>query len=277
MEQTFSQLQKTATQIRKLTLQCIGELGVGHIGGSLSLCELLSVLYFKVMRVDPENPAWEDRDRFVLSKGHGGPALYATLALKGFIPVSELSTLNRPNTNLPSHCDRLRTRGVDMSTGSLGQGFSCAVGMAVAGKMDNRDLYVYTVVGDGESQEGQIWEAAMLAGSRKLDNLIAFTDYNKMQLDGCIEDINGLYPLDRKWQAFNWHVQAVDGHDVKAIWKAIDNAQKIKGRPSMIILDTVKGKGGYFCENLVASHNMTITDEMWHKAVELLEQEEQGL
>lgn len=277
MEQTFSQLQRTATQIRKLTIQCIGELGVGHIGGSLSLCELLSVLYFKTMRVDPENPTWEERDRFVLSKGHGGPALYATLALKGFIPVSELSTLNRPNTNLPSHCDRLRTPGVDMSTGSLGQGFSCAVGMAVAGKMDNRDLYVYTVVGDGESQEGQIWEAAMLAGSRKLDNLIAFTDYNKMQLDGCIEDINGLYPLDKKWQAFNWHVQTVDGHDVKAIWKAIDNAQKVKGRPSMIILDTIKGKGGYFCENLVASHNMNITNEMWHKAVGLLEQEEQGL
>ena len=276
MEQTFSQLQRTATQIRKLTLQCIGELGVGHIGGSLSLCELLSVLYFKAMRVDPENPTWEARDRFVLSKGHGGPALYATLALKGFIPISELSTLNRPNTNLPSHCDRLRTQGVDMSTGSLGQGFSCAVGMAVAGKMDKRDLFVYTVVGDGESQEGQIWEAAMLAGSRKLDNLIAFTDYNKMQLDGYIEDVNGLYPLDKKWRAFNWHVQTVDGHDVKAIWKAIDNAQKLKGRPSMIILDTVKGKGGYFCENLVASHNMPITDEMWRKAVVQLEQEEIG-
>lgn len=276
MEQTFSQLQRTATQIRKLTLQCIGELGVGHIGGSLSLCELLSVLYFKAMRVDPENPTWEARDRFVLSKGHGGPALYATLALKGFIPISELSTLNRPNTNLPSHCDRLRTQGVDMSTGSLGQGFSCAVGMAVAGKMDKRDLFVYTVVGDGESQEGQIWEAAMLAGSRKLDNLIAFTDYNKMQLDGYIEDVNGLYPLDKKWRAFNWHVQTVDGHDVQAIWKAIDNAQKLKGRPSMIILDTVKGKGGYFCENLVASHNMPITDEMWRKAVAQLEQEEIG-
>lgn len=273
MEQTFEHLQRTATQIRKLTLQCIGELGVGHIGGSLSLCELLSVLYFKEMRVDPKDPNWEDRDRFVLSKGHGGPAVYAALALKGFIPLEELSTLNRPNTNLPSHCDRLRTPGIDMSTGSLGQGFSCAVGMAVAGKLDRRDLYIYAVLGDGESQEGQVWEAAMLAGSRKLDNLIAFTDYNKMQLDGCIEEINGLYPLDQKWRAFNWHVQTVDGHDVAAIWKAIDNAKKIKGRPSMIILDTVKGKGGYFCENLVASHNMTVTEEMWKKAVELLEQE----
>ncbi len=277
MEQIFSELQRTATEIRKLTLQCVGELGVGHIGGSLSLCELLSVLYFKVMRVDPDNPGWADRDRFVLSKGHGGPAVYATLALKGFLPKSELSTLNRPDTNLPSHCDRLRTRGIDMSTGSLGQGFSCAVGMAVAGKLDHRDLYIYTVLGDGESQEGQVWEAAMLAGTRKLDNLIAFTDYNKMQLDGCIEEVNGLYPLDQKWRAFNWHVQTVDGHDTRAIWKAIDNAQKLKGRPSMIILDTVKGKGGYFCENLVASHNMAITEEMWHRAVELLEQEEQAL
>lgn len=274
MEPNFSQLQRTAGEIRKLTIQCIGELGVGHIGGSLSLCELLAVLYFDAMHIDPENPDWDERDRFVLSKGHGGPALYAALALKGYFPKSELSTLNRPNTNLPSHCDRLRTRGVDMSTGSLGQGFSCAVGMAAAAQMDRRDLYVYTVLGDGESQEGQVWEAAMLAGSRRLDNLIAFTDYNKFQLDGTVEDINGLYPLDQKWEAFRWHVQTVDGHDVRAIWKAIDNAKKIKGRPSMIILNTIKGKGGYFCENLVASHNMTITEEMWRKAVELLDEQE---
>lgn len=149
MDTTFTQLQHTANEIRKLTIQSIGELGVGHIGGSLSLCELLAVLYFKVMRVDPANPKWEDRDRLVLSKGHGGPALYATLALKGFLPKEELSTLNRPNTNLPSHCDRLRTPGIDMSTGSLGQGFSTAVGMAVAGKMDRKDCYIYTVLGGG--------------------------------------------------------------------------------------------------------------------------------
>jgi transketolase len=158
------------------------------------------------------------------------------------------------------------TNGIDMSTGSLGQGFSAATGMAVAGKMDKQKLYIYTIIGDGESQEGQIWEAAMLAGSRKLDNLIAFTDYNKMQLDGYIEDVNGLYPLDKKWEAFGWHVQSVDGHDVEAISCAIDNAKKIKGKPSMIILNTIKGKGGYFCENLVESHNMSITEDMWKKA-----------
>lgn len=267
-------LQEKAKEIRKLTLQTIGELGVGHIGGALSLCEVLSVLYFDAMNVDSNNSKMENRDRFVLSKGHGGPAVYATLALKGFIPMEELHTLNRPNTHLPSHCDMKLTNGIDMSTGSLGQGFSAATGMAVAAKMDKKDLYIYAIVGDGESQEGQIWEAAMLAGSRKLDNFIAFTDYNKMQLDGFIEDVNGLYPLDRKWEAFGWHVQTVDGHDVNAIAHAIDNAKKIKGKPSMIILDTIKGKGGFFCENMVASHNMNMDEETWKKAVELVDKEE---
>lgn len=267
-------LQEKAKEIRKLTLQTIGELGVGHIGGALSLCEVLSVLYFDAMNVDPNNSKMENRDRFVLSKGHGGPAVYATLALKGFIPMEELHTLNRPNTHLPSHCDMKLTNGIDMSTGSLGQGFSAATGMAVAAKMDKKDLYIYAIVGDGESQEGQIWEAAMLAGSRKLDNFIAFTDYNKMQLDGFIEDVNGLYPLDKKWEAFGWHVQTVDGHDVNAIAHAIDNAKKIKGKPSMIILDTIKGKGGFFCENMVASHNMNMDEETWKKAVELVDKEE---
>lgn len=267
-------LKEKAKEIRKLTIQAIGELGVGHIGGALSLCEVLSVLYFDAMNVDADNSKMENRDRFVLSKGHGGPAVYATLALKGFIPMEELHTLNRPNTHLPSHCDMKLTNGIDMSTGSLGQGFSAATGMALAAKMDQRDLYVYAIVGDGESQEGQIWEAAMLAGSRRLDNFIAFTDYNKMQLDGYIEDVNGLYPLDKKWEAFGWHVQTVDGHDVQAIAHAIDNAKKVKGKPSMIILDTIKGKGGYFCENMVASHNMNIDETTWKKAVELVDKEE---
>lgn len=266
-------LKERAGEIRKRTLQMIGELGVGHIGGALSLCEVLSVLYFHAMRVRPEDAGWEGRDRFVLSKGHGGPALYAALAMKGFLPMEELHTLNRPGTRLPSHCDRKLTNGVDMSTGSLGQGFSAAVGMAVAAAMDRKDLHIYTIIGDGESQEGQIWEAAMLAGSRRLDCLIAFTDYNKMQLDGYIEDVNGLEPLDRKWEAFGWHVQSVDGHDVKQIAHAIDNAKKIKGRPSMILLNTIKGKGADFCENLVASHNMTIAPETWQQAVAALEKE----
>ncbi len=267
-------LKEKANEIRKLTLQTIGGLGVGHIGGALSLCEVLSVLYFHAMNIRPEDSKWEDRDRFVLSKGHGGPAVYATLAMKGYIPMEELETLNRPNTHLPSHCDMKLTNGIDMSTGSLGQGFSAATGMAVAGKMQKKDAYIYAIVGDGESQEGQVWEAAMLAGSRRLDNLIGFTDYNKMQLDGFVEDVNGLEPLDKKWEAFGWHVQLVDGHDVKQIAHAIDNAKKLKGKPSMIILNTVKGKGGYFCENMVASHNMTIEEETWKKAVQLLEEEE---
>lgn len=274
MSEKIQMLNEKAKEIRKLTIQTIGELGVGHIGGTLSLCEALSVLYFDAMHVDPADSKMPDRDRFVLSKGHGGPAVYATLALKGFIPMEELHTLNRPNTHLPSHCDMRLTNGIDMSTGSLGQGFSAATGMALAAKMDQKDLYVYAIIGDGESQEGQIWEAAMLAGSRKLDNFIAFTDYNKMQLDGYIEDVNGLYPLEKKWESFGWYVQSVDGHDVGEIAYAIDNAKKIKGRPSMIILNTIKGKGGFFCENMVASHNMNISEETWKKAVELLDKEE---
>lgn len=274
MNNKIQMIQEKANAIRKLTIQEIGQLGVGHIGGSLSICEVLSVLYFGVMNIDVNNSKMEDRDRFVLSKGHGGPAVYATLALKGFLKLSDLQTLNQPNTNLPSHCDMNRTNGIDMSTGSLGQGFSAAVGMAVAAQMDRRNLFVYTIIGDGESQEGQIWEAAMLAGSRKLDNLIAFTDYNKMQLDGMNEDVNGLYPLDKKWESFGWHVQTVDGHNVQEILNAIDNAKKIPGRPSMVLLNTIKGKGCYFCENMVKSHNMQITQEMWKKAVSLLDQED---
>ena len=272
MNKKTEMLYEKAGEIRKLTLESIGKLGVGHIGGSLSLCEILAALYFDVMNIDPENPKMEERDRLVLSKGHGGPALYAALALRGYMDVKELDTLNRPNTNLPSHCDRKRTPGIDMTTGSLGQGFSVAAGMAEAVRMDKRNLYIYTIIGDGESQEGQIWETAMMAGNRKLDHLIAFTDYNKMQLDGYIEDVNGLYPLDKKWEAFGWHVQSVDGHNIDEILLAIDNAKKVTGRPSMILLNTVKGKGGYFCENLVASHNMNITEDMWKKAVALLDE-----
>ncbi|TQI68384.1 transketolase [Clostridium sp. KNHs216] len=274
MNNKVQMLQAKADEIRKLTIQEIGELGVGHIGGCLSICEVLSALYFDIMKIDAENPKMEDRDRFVLSKGHGGPAVYAALALRGFLKKSELATLNRPNTHLPSHCDRNLTNGIDMTTGSLGQGFSAAVGMAAAANMDHKDLFVYTVIGDGESQEGQVWEAAMFAAGSQLDHLIAFTDYNKMQIDGMIESINGLYPLDKKWEAFGWHVQSVDGHNIQEILNAVDNAKKIPGRPSMILLNTIKGKGAYFCENMVKSHNMQITPEMWKKAVDLLDREE---
>lgn len=273
MNEKIKQLNQIANEIRIETIKSIGQLGVGHIGGSLSLAEVLAVLYFDVLNIDPKNPQLEDRDRVVLSKGHGGPALYVALALRGYFEKEQLATLNRPNTNLPSHCDRKRTPGIDMTTGSLGQGFSTAVGIALAGKLDRRPMHVYTIIGDGESQEGQIWEAAMLAGNRRLDNLIGFTDYNKYQLDDYIENENGLYPLEEKWKAFGWYVQTIDGHDVSAILHAIDNAKKVKGRPAMIVLDTIKGKGGYFCENQLGSHNMTITEEMWKKAVQLLEEE----
>lgn len=264
-------LHKKAKEIRKLTIETIGKLGVGHIGGSLTLCEVLSVLYFDAMKVFPEDSKNPERDRLVLSKGHGGPALYATLALKGFLKQEELETLNRPNTHLPSHCDRCLTNGIDMSTGSLGQGFSAAVGMAVAAKMDKLPIHVYAIIGDGESQEGQIWEAAMASGNRRLDNLIAFTDYNKMQIDGYTDEINSLEPLDKKWESFGWQVQTIDGHDVYQIQRAIDKAKKLRGKPHMIILDTIKGKGGYFCENQVTSHNMSITEENWKKAISILE------
>lgn len=271
---TERMLEQKAQEIRKLTIKEIGELGVGHIGGAVDLCEMLAVLYYHAMHIDPQDPKMEDRDRFVLSKGHGGPALYATLASRGYFPAEQLSTLNRPGTNLPSHCDMRRTTGIDMTTGSLGQGFSCAVGMAVGAKMKKQSCYIYACIGDGETQEGQIWEAAMLAGSRKLDNLIAFTDYNKMQIDGYIEEVNGIAPLDKKWEAFNWHVQTVDGHSVSAIARAIDNAQKIKGKPSMIILDTIKGKGCDFAEKVgLGCHNLKgITEEMWKHAIAALEE-----
>lgn len=272
-ENRIEMLKNRADEIRKLTIRSIGSLGTGHIGGALSLCEVLAALYFDVMHIEPEDSKKPDRDRFVLSKGHGGPAVYAALALRGFLPEEELDTLNRPNTHLPSHCDMRLTNGIDMSTGSLGQGFSASVGMALAAQLDQKDLYVYSIIGDGESQEGQVWEAAMLAGSRKLDHLIAFTDYNKMQIDGYIEEVNGLEPLDKKWEAFGFHVQSINGHDIGEILYAIDNAKKIKGKPSMILLNTIKGKGAYFCENQVASHNMNITEDMWQKAVALLEKE----
>lgn len=264
-------LEEKAKQIRQHTLDCIGKLGVGHVGGSLSIADVLSVLYFDQMDIDPNDPKKPTRDRFVLSKGHGGPAVYAALALKGYFPMSMLDTLNQPNTKLPSHTDKNLTTGIDMTTGSLGQGFSVAVGMATAIKMDDAPYYVYAIIGDGESQEGQIWEAGMFAGSHQLDHLIAFTDYNKMQIDGHTAEINGIDPLDKKWEAFNWHVQVIDGHNVSAIREAIMNAKKTTGKPSMIILNTIKGKGASFSEGKVGSHNMPVSEDMAKEAIERLE------
>lgn len=269
------ELVQKAREIRRLTIQSIAKVGKGHIGGTLSLCEVMSVLYFKYLNVRSEEPLWENRDRFVLSKGHAGPVVYSALALKGFLNISELESMNRFGSRLPSHCDRKLTCGIDMTTGSLGQGFSAAVGMALGAKLDRKKCRIYTIIGDGESQEGQIWEAAMLAGNRRLDNLIAFTDYNRLQIDGYVGEVNDLEPLDKKWQAFGWQVQSINGHDVAAIDYAVDLARKTKGRPSMIILNTSKGKGAYFAENKLESHSMNITGEMCRNALAEIESEEE--
>jgi len=263
-------LEAQAKEIRKLTINSIATLGVGHVGGSLSIADILAVLYFDQLNIDPKNPKMPNRDRFVLSKGHGGPAVYSTLALKGYFPLELLDTLNQPNTDLPSHTDKNKTIGVDMTTGSLGQGFSASVGMATAAQLDQSPFKVFAIIGDGESQEGQIWEAAMFAGNRKLDHLIAFTDRNNMQIDGEVGDINDVNPLDKKWEAFKWFVQVVDGHDVIAIRDAILKARATVGKPSMIICNTIKGKGADFCEGTVGSHNLPVTKEMAKKAIERL-------
>lgn len=271
------QLEDMAWEIRKKTIDAIGFLGVGHIGGALSIVEVLTVLYFKEMNIDPANPRMPDRDRLVLSKGHAGPALYSTLALKGFFPESWLHTLNRGGTNLPSHCDRNKTPGIDMTTGSLGQGLSAASGIALANRLDGRKAFTFAIIGDGETDEGQIWEAAMFAAHQGLARLIAFTDCNKLQIDGKTADIMGIEPLETKWSAFGWDVERVDGHTVEAIDTAVLRAKEraeersgnggYRGKPTMIILDTIKGKGAAFCEGQVSSHNMSFDYETAKKAI----------
>lgn len=266
-------LVEKSKQIRRLTVASIGKLGVGHIGGCMSVVEVLVVLYYKEMNIDPKNPNMEGRDRLVLSKGHAGPTLYSVLADKGYFDVCMLDTLNKPETSLPSHCDMLRTKGIDMTAGSLGQGFSCAVGMAKGSKIKKDVAKIYAIIGDGESQEGQIWEAAMFAAQQKLNNLIGFTDYNKLQIDGSIEEIMGLEPLDMKWKAFGWNVIIVkDGHDVEEISLAITQAKKSDEKPTMIILNTIKGKGVKFAEIAgAANHNMPVTEEQRIQALKDLE------
>lgn len=265
-------LEEKAKRIRRLTVDSIGKLGVGHIGGCLSIADVLAVLYYGHMNVDPKNPKAKGRDRLILSKGHAGPALYATLAMKGFFPVAELDTLNRPNTNLPSHCDMNKTPGIDMTTGSLGQGFSCAVGAAIGSKLRSDNAFIYTIIGDGESQEGQIWEAAMLAAHKGLDNLIAFTDFNGMQIDGYVNEVNNLEDLAEKWRAFNWNViDVTNGNDVGEIYDAVSQAKQKNGKPTMILLRTVKGKGVSFVEAAgVGCHNMPITPEQRLQALKEL-------
>ena len=255
-QKEINQLEKFAIEIRLETLKEIKNLGFGHIGGAMSIVETLAVLYGKVMKINPKEPKWEDRDWLVVSKGHAGPAVYAALALKGYFPLKELLTLNKPKTNLPSHCDRNKTIGIDMTTGSLGQGMSTAIGIALGNRLDRRDNYTYLILGDGECDEGQIWEGALFAHHRKLDNLISFVDANKKQLDGYIKDINDLGNISEKFASFGWYAQDVDGSDIAKIYEAIEKAKEIKKQPSVIILDTIKGQGLKFVEETMANHHM---------------------
>ena len=270
-------LKLIARDIRCDVIQAIGHLGVGHIGGCLSVVELLTVLYFEAMRIDPKNPKLEGRDRFICSKGHAGPAVYAALANRGFFDKSMLLTLNQGGTNLPSHCDMNRTPGVDMTTGSLGQGFSCAVGAALGSKLAKDGATVYTLIGDGESQEGQIWEAAMFAAAKGLANLIGFTDYNKLQIDGTVAEVNDVAPLNEKWAAFGWNViDVANGNDLCEVSDAVRRAKANRGsgKPTMVILHTKKGCGMKWAEDLgPANHNVKVPAEVAEAAIRALREE----
>ena len=251
-----------AGQVRLATLEELSELGFGHIGGCLSILETIAVLYGGAMHIDPANPQLFDRDRLVCSKGHAGPVIYAALALRGFFPRDWLLTLNQGGTSLPSHCDRNLTPGIDMTTGSLGQGISAAIGMAYGMKLAGLQRYTYLIIGDGECDEGQIWEGALLAPQLKLNNLIAFVDYNKQQLDDYTKNIIDLGSLSEKFQSFGWNTTDIDGHDTDAIQRAIDWAKQSADKPSMIVLHTIKGNGCGFAENICGNHHMNFTREM---------------
>lgn len=261
------ELKKLAVRIRYKTMEAIGHLGVGHVGGALSICDVLAVLYGAEMKYDPKNPRWAERDWLVVSKGHAGPAVYAALALKGFFPEEWLLTLNKPGTDLPSHCDMNHTPGIDMTTGSLGQGTSSAAGIACGNKLKGLDNYTYLIIGDGESQEGQVWESALFAGHRGLSHLIAFVDANKAQIDGTTDEICKLGSIADKYTQFGWYAQSVDGHDVRAIYEAIENAKAQDEKPSVIVLNTIKGKGISFIEGQLSSHNMNLSAEQTEQAL----------
>lgn len=261
MQHTIQELTDLAREARRTMMEMIGSLGKGHVGGSLDLAEVLTVLYYEDMNVDPKNPNMPGRDRLVLSKGHGGPAVYSLLTMKGFFDRKEIYTLNKPGTILPSHCDRLLTPGIDMTAGSLGQGLSAAVGMALADRMDQNGARVYCVIGDGESQEGQIWEAGMYAAQAKLGSLTCFLDLNGQQIDAPVDQINSMIDAAAKWRAFGWNVQEIDGHDIQAIYDAIQAAKTCTDKPNMIVLRTVKGKGWKKVEGTTKCHSMPVTAE----------------
>ena len=260
-----------AHRIRLELLKELGARGFGHIGGSLSIVDVLAVLYSGEMNIDPKRPDWDDRDKLVMSKGHAGPALYAALALKGYFPLEWLATLNQPGTRLPSHCDRRLTPGVDMTTGSLGQGGSIAIGLAMAQKMNGKSSRVYLITGDGELNEGQIWEAAMFAPQHKLDNLTWMVDYNKKQLDGTTEEVLDLGDVGAKFREFGWHVQVINGNDVEAVAAALELARRETGKPSCIVLNTIKGAGVPCVECIALNHHIVVDETFVAQAVAELE------
>ena len=264
-------LREMAKTIRRDIIRMIAEAASGHPGGSLSATDIIAALYFKVMRHDPKRPDWSERDRFVLSKGHAVPALYSALARSGYFPAEQLLTLRKFGSPLQGHPEMGKLAGIEASTGSLGQGLSIGAGMALAGKLDKKDYQVYVMIGDGESEEGQIWEAAMASAYYRLDNLTAILDYNSQQLDGWVRDIIELEPIVDKWRAFGWHVIEIDGHDLHQILKALDEAKTTQGRPTVIIARTVKGKGVSFMENNVEFHGMAPTEEQKELALRELE------
>ena len=271
------QLKKIANEVRKNIVTGLHSAKSGHPGGSLSAADMVTFLYYEEMNVDAKNPKNPNRDRFVLSKGHAAPVLYGVLAEKGFIPKEDIVTLRKPDSYLQGHPDMKHTPGVDMSSGSLGQGVSTAVGMALAGKMDHKDYRVYTLLGDGEIEEGQVWEAAMFAGHRKLDNLVVIVDNNNLQIDGTVEEVCSPYPIDKKFEAFNFHVIVINGHDFDEIRNALNEANNTKGQPTAIIMNTVKGKGVSFMENQVNWHGAAPNDEQFAVAMEELEKAGEAL
>ncbi len=270
----IAELQETARMIRCDIIEMLGRAGSGHPGGSLSAVEILTALYFNEMRIRPEDPAWKERDKFILSKGHAAPVLYAVLAEKGYFPKSELSGLRTYDHMLQGHPDMNKVPGVDYSTGSLGQGFSAAGGMALAAKLDGSDSRIFTLIGDGESQEGIVWEAAMSAAHYKLDNIIAFMDHNGLQIDGRVNEVMSPEPLEAKWKAFGWRVITVkDGNDIRQILAALDSARVSEGRPTMIICHTVKGKGVSFMEDRFDWHGKAPNKEQTEQALRELRED----
>ena len=272
----IDEIKEKAFEIRCLTINEIASFGSGHIGGAMSISDLLALLYFDVMNVDPKNPGKEDRDRLVVSKGHAGPAVYASLALKGYFPKEMLSTLNQGGTSLPSHCDMLKTPGVDFTAGSLGQGFSAAAGIACGNRVKGVDAWTFSIIGDGESQEGQIWEAAEFAGAQKLDRLIAFEDLNGQQLDGYTKDIipEEAEAVALRWKSFGWSIEVVDGHDIEALKDAIERAKSVENMPHMIVMKTQKSRGYIPGEGIKANHSMPIKKEDAEAAIKALKERE---